>query len=431
VNKVYVSYARKDRDPAQTVVEAIRQAGFDVLLDLDISPGQDLWCQISSAECVVVLWSVATMQAEWVQDEIRHFIHAWSFNRLVLVSLDDTPLPVGLRDLPVIPFRVGSDSDMNLLLERIQVAVRQTDGDEEDSHLKKILTIDSAIQSNLRETTLARQEDDASLPPDRSMLPPVATRTRRSPVRWIVTLVAFIIVIFGIGARFLLPGLSGDNYKTVVLPKTIEVSSSPSGLVVVSMVLGALIVGAGTGAGIFWIWTRRSRRSSTQVNEAIDALTSNEGQSGKFAQPFASLSSDSPEVFISYSRRDASTVDQLVKEIEQLGQAVWIDRSQPGSQRYAGPIVRAIQKSRLVALMCSEHAFASDNVIREVYVAGDYKKPFVVFQLDPTEFPAEFVLFITGYPRIPVASMDMQQLRSEITKLIAVRHETSTAEARR
>jgi len=143
------------------------------------------------------------------------------------------------------------------------------------------------------------------------------------------------------------------------------------------------------------------------------------------------LSSDSPEVFISYSRRDASTVDQLVKEIEQLGQAVWIDRSQPGSQRYAGPIVRAIQKSRLVALMCSEHAFASDNVIREVYVAGDYKKPFVVFQLDPTEFPAEFVLFITGYPRIPVASMDMQQLRSEITKLIAVRHETSTAEARR
>src|SRR6516162_8027155 len=361
------------------------------------------------------------MQAEWVQDEIRHFIHAWSFNRLVLVSLDDTPLPVGLRDLPVIPFRVGSDSDMNLLLERIQVAVRQTDGDEEDSHLKKILTIDSAIQSNLRETTLARQEDDASLPPDRSMLPPVATRTRRSPVRWIVTLVAFIIVIFGIGARFLLPGLSGDNYKTVELPKTIEVSSSPSGLV----------VGAGTGAGIFWIWTRRSRRSSTQVNEAIDALTSNEGQSGKFAQPFASLSSDSPEVFISYSRRDASTVDQLVKEIEQLGQAVWIDRSQPGSQRYAGPIVRAIQKSRLVALMCSEHAFASDNVIREVYVAGDYKKPFVVFQLDPTEFPAEFVLFITGYPRIPVASMDMQQLRSEITKLIAVRHETSTAEARR
>ena len=98
---------------------------------------------------------------------------------------------------------------------------------------------------------------------------------------------------------------------------------------------------------------------------------------------------------------------------------VWIDREAKGSQRYAAPIVRAIRTSRLVALMCSQNAFTSDHVVREVYVAGDYKKPFITFELDSTQFPDEILYFISGFPRIPVASMDPQRLRSEIARLVA------------
>jgi hypothetical protein len=95
-----------------------------------------------------------------------------------------------------------------------------------------------------------------------------------------------------------------------------------------------------------------------------------------------------------------------------------------GSQRYAGPIVTAIRQSRLVALMCSQNAFASDHVIREVYLAGDYKKPFIVFQLDSTEFPDELRYFVSGFPCVPITTrefttVDRQQLRSQIAKLIA------------
>jgi hypothetical protein len=82
--------------------------------------------------------------------------------------------------------------------------------------------------------------------------------------------------------------------------------------------------------------------------------------------------------------------------------------------------VRAIRESRLVALMCSAHAFTSDHVIREVYVAGDYKKPFIAFLLDPTEFPDQFLYFISGFPRITVAALDREQLRSEIARLAVV-----------
>ena len=126
-----------------------------------------------------------------------------------------------------------------------------------------------------------------------------------------------------------------------------------------------------------------------------------------------------PEVFVSYSSKDAPNVEQLVKQIEQLGYGVWIDRQAAGSQRYAAPIVQAIRMSRLIALMCSQHAFASDHVVREIYVAGDCKKPFIAFQLDLTDFPDEILYFLSGFPRIPITSIDQQQLRSELARLVA------------
>jgi hypothetical protein len=117
-----------------------------------------------------------------------------------------------------------------------------------------------------------------------------------------------------------------------------------------------------------------------------------------------------PQVFVSYSRIDGPTVGQLVQQIEQLGYAGWIDRQSTGSQRYAALIVQAIRMSRLVALMCSQNAFGSDHVIREVYVAGDFKKPFIAFQLGATEFPDEVLYFVSGFPRVAIATIDPQQL---------------------
>ena len=68
--------------------------------------------------------------------------------------------------------------------------------------------------------------------------------------------------------------------------------------------------------------------------------------------------------------------------------------------------------------MCSRNAFASEQVIREVYVAGDFKKPFIAFELDTADFPDDVLYFVSGFPRIPVASVDPQRLRSEIAWLV-------------
>ena len=103
--------------------------------------------------------------------------------------------------------------------------------------------------------------------------------------------------------------------------------------------------------------------------------------------------------------------------IQELGYTIWIDRQSTGSNRYAGKIVNAIRSSKIVALMCSQNSFATDHVTREVYVAGDYKKHFIAFQLDQTEIPDELHYFLTGFPRVPLP-IEMQQLRAEMVRLL-------------
>jgi hypothetical protein len=172
------------------------------------------------------------------------------------------------------------------------------------------------------------------------------------------------------------------------------------------------VLGGAIGAMLVWA-LRSSLRLRSRVSSSNRAAARPEHDREKSDNGAA-------QVFVSYSHRDETTVDQLVKQIEKLGYTVWIDRQLTGSQRYAASIVRAIRASRLVALMCSQHAFASDHVIREIYVAGDSKKPFIAFQLDPTEFPDEVLYFVSGFPRIPIAGIDQQRLNSEIARLVVI-----------
>ena len=129
--------------------------------------------------------------------------------------------------------------------------------------------------------------------------------------------------------------------------------------------------------------------------------------------------SDQPHnIFVSYSHRDVSDVDAIVDHMEKAGYRVWIDRKARGAaNRYAGAIVSAIKSSNVVTLMSSRHSLASDHVVREIYVAGDFKKPFLVCQLDDCDFPDEVLYFITGFPRVPAS--DQQRLIAEVGRFVS------------
>jgi hypothetical protein len=314
--------------------------------------GEQIRHELEAAKCMVFVWSNATAQSEWLQQEINNAIKAWSSDRLVVATLDDAPLPVGLRDLS--PISIRDVAGVKHLIERVQAIV------------------------SIRKTAAAERA-------------PTKTRVRR--LGWIIGAIVFGVLILT-GVVYTQIGLKTGATRITPPP---EMALDYARLA--ALALSIFILGIAMGAGAIWLWHSRSERSSKRARALAASL-------------------GGPEVFVSYSRRDTQIVEELIQQIEQLGLAVWIDRQSTSSQRYAAPIVHAIRTSRVVALMSSQNAFASDHVTREVYLAGDFKKPFIVFQLDPTEFPDELLYFVSGFPRVPIATIDRQQLRLLIAKLI-------------
>ena len=72
---IFLSYAHEDRAAAERVALALEQRGYDVWWDPDIPAGpsytQVIEHALTSAKCVVVLWSAASVASSWVQDEAR------------------------------------------------------------------------------------------------------------------------------------------------------------------------------------------------------------------------------------------------------------------------------------------------------------------------------------------------------------------------
>ena len=344
----------KYADGDRTEGLALATALKDAGLDV-AAPGDRRTPGIEDVGCHVLLWSKAAASAPTAPQDIQQAVQAWSSGRFVLVALDDAPLPVGLRDLPAIAMPSDDDGWANLA-ERIQDV------------------LDAPMEEEQRDAP-ARNAD-----------------SRRTLLRSMLTISA--------GALLTLGAVLGS--LRYFEPETRDLGANSSDI---SYVIAFAVVGAAAGAMMMWAWSRWRQRTPPAAPSAADA----------FAGDSSPLS---PRIFVSYSRRDAAAVENLVKDIEGAGHQVWIDRDAEGAQRYAAAIVSAIKNAELVALMGSRNAFASDHVIREIYVAGDHKKRFLVFQLDQTDFPDEVLYFTSGFPRISTAALDRQRLRTELSRLL-------------
>jgi hypothetical protein len=70
---IFLSYARPDRERAKRIAAVLEKYGWSVWWDTDLNPGQrfrsEISKQLGSARCVVVLWSAASVESDWVVDE--------------------------------------------------------------------------------------------------------------------------------------------------------------------------------------------------------------------------------------------------------------------------------------------------------------------------------------------------------------------------
>src|SRR6516162_743909 len=97
------------------------------------------------------------------------------------------------------------------------------------------------------------------------------------------------------------------------------------------------------------------------------------------------------EIFISYSRRDVSTVRALTTALSQKGLTVWVDRSDiREGDAYDTQIEEAIAQTRVVIVLWSENSIKSHWVRAEAaYALAKHK--LLPIKIDQSQPPLQFM----------------------------------------
>lgn len=102
---IFISYARADRDRIAKLATALEEAGYSVWWDRHIAGGaefsKDIERELDAATVVIVAWSRHSIESRWVKDEA---VAAADAGKLIPVSIDETPAPMGFKQFHVIDF---------------------------------------------------------------------------------------------------------------------------------------------------------------------------------------------------------------------------------------------------------------------------------------------------------------------------------------
>lgn len=127
--KVFLSYAREDVDAAKQLAECVGRAGHDVWWDRHIQGGSrfasEIDRELKQAQAVVVLWTEASVDSAWVQDEAAE---GRDSNRLVPVTLNGSRPPLGFRQFHTVDLGAWTGEGEPLALEELLSAIAGTVG---------------------------------------------------------------------------------------------------------------------------------------------------------------------------------------------------------------------------------------------------------------------------------------------------------------
>ena len=98
MSDIFISYARADKEKAELLASAFSQRGWSVWWDREIPPGKSfdetIENALSSARCVVVLWSKTSVSSRWVKTEAAEGAERGT---LVPALIDNVKIPLEFK----------------------------------------------------------------------------------------------------------------------------------------------------------------------------------------------------------------------------------------------------------------------------------------------------------------------------------------------
>ena len=73
MSDIFISYAKEDREWVGTLADALLGTGWSLFWDRDIPLGltwdEHIGRKLEEARCVVVVWTEASLESDWVKEE--------------------------------------------------------------------------------------------------------------------------------------------------------------------------------------------------------------------------------------------------------------------------------------------------------------------------------------------------------------------------
>ena len=369
---IFISHAAADAETAQELEKFLERRGQFVELD----DGETALRPLQAADVAILLISQHLVMSPWRLRLEQRALDAWADGRLILVKLDHAFAPVGLRDLPATDasFEAQREFKWNEIAQAAQ-------------NLKNAPWFSVGPSDPLsREAAEAEKEVRAE------QVEAWEKKTRaKGKASFIRGLLAFVLCIPGavalaaIGSIWLVnrigPTPGGFTQLRAGLDALAERYGAPSGIgawAAFAAVALMLIVLVSAIASLFKKPARAEPASNAPLNSIDPPIT-----------PSA--------IFVSYARANSGVVLPVLEAAKRAGRKFWLDQqSTKAGDGWAGEIVRAIRGAPEVLVMCSQAAFESDHVKREIYLADRYKKRLVPVFVEAAQPPEDFEYFFAG-----------------------------------
>ena len=103
------------------------------------------------------------------------------------------------------------------------------------------------------------------------------------------------------------------------------------------------------------------------------------------------------DVFISYASQDKAVADAACGALGDAGVRCWIaPRNVTPGEFYAESIVHAIDSTKVIVLVLSQHGWASQHVVRQVERASSKRHPVISLRIDTSPLPAGLEYFLNS-----------------------------------
>ena len=415
--RVYLIAAPEDEVEAEKLADYLKRFGVFIRAEY----GKFAYPPAQHGEFTLALWSRNAMMSTRQMLLTNRAIDAWAEGQLVMARLEHGLNPRGLSDLEMVDLTFEAAREhryrdvLNALRavedERRRALQAETpvqdlpgggsdggpseDLEEDDWKGGRAYSVEAGTRSEIK-TSSASEEITAEVPP------PEVSVIRETKSSGGTGLFGVMLMVLG-GA-----GLSVAVWQNYL---TWQVGAMIAGGLLVAVMFLNIVLAAMSGARARPAEAKR-RAVSMPEREAeapSPAPMIPDAQAAAPAAPAAPPEEDH-EVFVSYSHQNAETVLPIVETVEAKGLSIWIDKDEMrAGQGWAGQIVRAIKSAERFCLMCSEQAFASDHVRREVYLADKYGKAMVPIKLDGAEMPEDIEYFLAGRQWVDLTSLSEEE----------------------